>query len=83
RTLQAVLSVVRQLPPALAAAIGGVSAQTQDTITMKLRDGVNVEWGSADETALKAAVLTALRASPAAAGVHTIDVSAPRMPITK
>lgn len=83
RTLQAVLSVVRQLPADLTSQIGGVSAQTQDTITMTLRDGVTVDWGSADETALKAAVLKALRASPAAAGVHTIDVSAPRMPITK
>ncbi len=83
RTLQAVLSVLRQLPADLAAQVGTVSAQTQDTITMSLRDGVTVEWGSADETALKAAVLHALRASPAAAGVHTIDVSAPRMPITK
>ncbi len=83
RTLQAVLSVLRQMPAALAAQVGTVSAQTQDTITMTLRDGVTVQWGSADETALKAAVLAALRASPAAAGVHTIDVSAPRMPITK
>jgi cell division protein FtsQ len=83
RTLQSVLSVVRQLPAALAAQVGGVSAQTQDTITMTLRDGVTVNWGSADESALKAAVLNALRASPAAAHVHTIDVSAPRMPITK
>jgi len=83
RTLQSVLSVLRQLPADLAAQIGTVSAQTQDTITMRLRDGVTVTWGSADETALKAAVLAALRASPAAAHVHTIDVSAPRMPITK
>ena len=83
RTLQAVLSVVRQLPADLASQVGAVSAQTQDAITMTLRDGVTVDWGSAEETPLKAAVLTALRASPAAAGVHTIDVSAPRMPITK
>lgn len=83
RTLQAVLSVVRQLPADLAAQVGAVAAQTQDTISMTLRDGVTVAWGSADETALKVAVLTALRASPAAAGAHTIDVSAPRMPITK
>ncbi len=83
RTLQAVLSVLRQLPGALTAQVGSVSAQTQDTISMTLRDGVVVAWGSADETALKVAVLEALRASPAAAGVHTIDVSAPRMPITK
>ncbi len=83
RTLQAVLTVVRQLPADLATQVAAVSAQTQDTITMTLRDHVTVDWGSADETALKVAVLKALRASPAAAGVHTIDVSAPRMPITK
>ena len=83
RTLQAVLSVVRQLPDDLAAQVADVAAQTQDTISMTLRDGVTVAWGSADETALKVAVLNALRASPAAAGAHTIDVSAPRMPITK
>ena len=83
RTLQAVLSVLRQLPADLVAQVGGVSAQTQDTIAMTLRSGQTVAWGSADETALKAAVLKALLASPAAAGVHTIDVSAPRMPITK
>jgi cell division protein FtsQ len=83
RTLQAVLTVLRQLPADLVAQVGGVSANTPDTITMTLRDGVTVEWGSADETALKSAVLKALRASPAAAGTHTIDVSAPRLPITK
>jgi cell division protein FtsQ len=83
RTLQAVLSVLRALPADLVAQVGGVSARTQDTIAMTLRDGVTVEWGSADETALKVAVLNALRASPAAAGTSVIDVSAPRLPITR
>ena len=50
---------------------------------MQLRDGVRVDWGSANETPLKIAVLAALRASPAAAGASVIDVSAPRLPITK
>lgn len=83
RTLRAVLSVLRGLPADLVAQVADVSAQTQDTIAMTLRDGVRVEWGSADETALKTAVLSALRASPAAAGATVIDVSAPRLPITK
>ncbi len=83
RTLGAVLSVLQQLPPDLLAQVGGVSAGTQDTVSMSLRDGVRVDWGSASETPLKIAVLAALRASPAAAGATVIDVSAPRLPITK
>ncbi|KQR11242.1 peptidase S9 [Cellulomonas sp. Leaf334] len=83
RTLGAVLSVLQQLPADLLAQVGDVSARTQDTVTMKLRDGVQVDWGSAGETPLKIAVLSALRASPAAAGATVIDVSAPRLPITR
>ncbi|MCL2464027.1 MAG: cell division protein FtsQ/DivIB [Micrococcales bacterium] len=83
RTLAAVLTVLRQLPASLAPDVGDVSATTQDAITMTLRDGVVVMWGGDSDTALKAAVLATLRASPAVQGVHTIDVSAPRMPVTK
>ncbi|MEZ0449747.1 cell division protein FtsQ/DivIB, partial [Cellulomonas sp. ICMP 17802] len=83
RTLTAVLSVLQQLPADLLAQVGAVSAHTQDTVTMTLRDNVEVDWGSAHETPLKIAVLSALRASPAAAGATVIDVSAPRLPITR
>lgn len=83
RTLSAVLGVLQQLPADLLAQVQGVAAHTQDTVTMQLRDGVRVDWGSAHETPLKIAVLKALRASPAAAGATVIDVSAPRLPITK
>jgi cell division protein FtsQ len=83
RTLHAVLSVLQQLPADLLAQVGDVSARTQDTVTMKLRDGVQIDWGSAHQTPLKVAVLSALRASPAAAGASVIDVSAPRLPITR
>jgi len=83
RTLTAVLSVLQLLPADLLAQVADVSAHTQDTVTMKLRDGVEVDWGSAHQTPLKIAVLTALRASPQAAGATVIDVSAPRLPITR
>jgi cell division protein FtsQ len=83
RTLAAVLGVLQLLPADLLVQVQGVSAHTQDTVTMQLRDGVRVDWGSAHETPLKIAVLGALRASPAAAGASVIDVSAPRLPITK
>ncbi|MFS0704542.1 cell division protein FtsQ/DivIB, partial [Cellulomonas sp. 179-A 9B4 NHS] len=83
RTLTAVLHVLEQLPPDLLAQVAGVAASTQDTVSMQLRDGPRVEWGSADETPLKVAVLAALRAAPTAAGATVYDVSAPRMPITR
>lgn len=84
RTLAAVLQVLEQLPEDLLAEVESVSARTQDTVTMQLRGGgARVDWGSADETALKVSVLRALRAAPQAAGATVFDVSAPRMPITR
>ncbi|MBO3087447.1 cell division protein FtsQ/DivIB [Cellulomonas dongxiuzhuiae] len=84
RTLSAVLSVLEQLPPDLLAQVESVAARTQDTVTMQLRDGgARIDWGSADETPLKIAVLAALRAAPEAGGAQVFDVSAPRMPITR
>ncbi|ADG74495.1 Polypeptide-transport-associated domain protein FtsQ-type [Cellulomonas flavigena DSM 20109] len=82
RTLGAVLGVLEQLPPDVLAQVESVAARTQDTVTMQLRDGgPRIDWGSADETPLKIAVLARLRAAAPEASV--LDVSAPRMPITR
>lgn len=81
RTLEAVLTVLHALPGELAAAVTAVSATTQDTVTLTLSDGVTVEWGSAEQSALKAAVLATLRADPDLADAGVIDVSAPSMPV--
>jgi cell division protein FtsQ len=83
RTLEAVLTVLEQLPADLLEQVRGVSAQTRDTVRMKLRDDVQVEWGSAAQTPLKVAVLQTLRASDAAKDATVIDVSAPRLPVTR
>jgi len=83
RTLTAVLSVLEQLPPELLAEVKAVAAGTQDTVTMTLRDGDRIEWGSAQETPLKVAVLLALRESEQAGDAKVYDVSAPRLPITR
>ncbi|WP_242448508.1 cell division protein FtsQ/DivIB [Cellulomonas sp. WB94] len=83
RTLAAVLSVLQALPADLLAEVGQVSAQTQDTVTMQLRDGARVEWGSAQQAPLKIAVLQALRKAPSSAGAQVYDVSAPTLPVTK
>ncbi len=55
----------------------------QDAVRLSLSDGTTVEWGSADQSALKAAVVQTLRASKEAAGVKVYDVSAPTLPITR
>ncbi|WP_454049073.1 cell division protein FtsQ/DivIB [Cellulomonas sp. Marseille-Q8402] len=81
RILAAALGVLESLPADLLAAIGEVSAGTQDTVQFTLRDGATVEWGSAQEPALKVAVLQALRAAPETAGSARFDVSAPTMPV--
>lgn len=83
RTLSAVLTVLQALPPELQAQVAAVSAETRDTVSMVLRDGARVEWGSAQQASLKIAVLTALRAAPASAGASVFDVSAPTLPITR
>jgi cell division protein FtsQ len=81
RVLSAVLGVLEQLPADLLAQVGQVSATTQDSVNFTLRDGAAVEWGSSQDSALKAAVLSALRAAPETAGSTRYDVSAPTMPV--
>lgn len=81
RVLSAVLGVLEQLPADLLAQVGQVSATTQDSVNFTLRDQAAVEWGSDQDSALKAAVLSALRAAPETAGATRYDVSAPTMPV--
>jgi len=83
RTLRAVLDVVEQLPLELSARVGSVWARTQDTVSMRLRGGLRVDWGSSAQTPLKAAVLTTLLGSDAVKGAKVVDVSAPRLPIVE
>ena len=83
RILAAVLEVIRNLPADLLGRVNGIGAQTEDTVAFTLRDGPRVEWGSAEDSALKAQVLEAILASPTAASAGVVDVSAPTLPITK
>ncbi len=83
RAMTAVLVVLEQIPADLAAQVAGVAASNRDTVTLSLRDGVTVEWGSAEQSTLKAKVLSTLRAAPSSAGVKVYDVSAPTLPITR
>ncbi len=75
--------MLEALPLELAADVKSVAAQTMDTVTMELRDGARVDWGSAAETELKAAVLQALRTAKKSKDSTWFDVSAPTLPVTK
>lgn len=81
--MTAVLLVLQQLPPALATDVVGASARNADDVQLTLGDGAKVEWGSADQSALKAAVLLTLRKAQSSAHASVYDVSAPTLPITR
>ena len=83
RAMTAVLTVLQQLPPELAVQVASASADSQDTVRLVLTDGAKVEWGSADQNALKARVVQTLRNAEASRGAAVFDVSAPTTPITR
>ncbi len=76
--LREVASVVVALEPAVARQVDHVEVASLDAVVLVLADGAVVRWGSAEDSAFKAEVLTALMRVPAA----TYDVSAPSLPTT-
>lgn len=70
--------VIAALPADLAAQVDHVEVATVDEISLVLRDGRQVVWGSAAESDLKATVLARLLDQPA----QKYDVSVPGRPTT-
>ena len=73
-------TVVTALTPELVKQTKSIEAPTQDGIRLTLDDGISVVWGSAEDSALKVEVLTALMANVDA---DVYDVSAPGHPTTR
>ena len=78
--LKEAAAVVAALPDDLAARVDHVAVETIDQITLVLRDGREVLWGSAEESELKAEVLETFLAKVQA---RVYDVSVPESPIAK
>ena len=74
--LQEGAKVVAALPTELAGKVDHVEVETVDQISLALRDGRVVKWGSADESDLKADVLAPLLHQPG----HEYDVTVPGQP---
>ena len=70
--------VIASLPHDLAARVDHVQVQGIDQISLALRSGATVLWGSDAQSALKAEVLARLLSRPAG----TYDVSVPGQPVT-
>ncbi len=82
RILEAALTAAAALPPDLAIRVEAIRAETEDSVTMFVRDGPRIEWGSAEDSALKAGVVEVLLSSDEPAPA-VIDVSAPTMVVTR
>jgi cell division protein FtsQ len=74
-----VARVAADLPQDLVSATRRITAATMDSITLRLKDGAVVNWGSAAESDRKVEVLRALLAHTKAG---TYDVSVPGEPTT-
>jgi len=70
--------VISSLPSGLAARVDHVGVRGVDQVTLSMRSGATVIWGSDAQSALKAEVLERLLAHPA----RTYDVSVPGQPVT-
>ena len=71
--VRAAASVLREVPRAIARRVTSVTVPTPDAVTLRLRGGVTVDWGSTGLAAQKARVLTILMRTHA----RSYDVSAP------
>lgn len=70
--------VIASLPKGLAARVDHVQVSGVDQISLAMRGGARVVWGSAAQSALKAQVLARLLPHPA----QLYDVSVPGQPVT-
>lgn len=73
--------VVGALPEGLAGRVERVEVETVDAISLRLRGGRRVVWGSADDSAAKVRVVDALLT--AVPDARTYDVSVPGQPTTR
>ena len=76
QTLVDAAVVYSALSPATAKLVATIQARGRDAITLRLRDGTRVLWGSAEQSELKAQVIDVLLKE----GGSVFDVSAPAYP---
>ncbi|MCQ2001244.1 cell division protein FtsQ/DivIB [Arthrobacter zhaoxinii] len=84
KVFPSITAVLAALPPEVLARLENASAQTVDSVELKLNSGQTVFWGSADANEAKARVLEALlKMEPSDPPVQVYDVSTPERPVTR
>jgi cell division protein FtsQ len=80
-----ITSVLGDLPESIRTRMESASADTVDSVTLKLKDGRTVLWGNAEKGGRKVQVLEALLKVPEndEAPVREFDVSIPDHPVTR
>jgi cell division protein FtsQ len=78
RLVREAVGVARAVPAAVARDTRTVKVRSYDDISLELRDGRTVVWGSSEKGAAKARTLTALM--KASSGARYFDVSVPTAP---
>jgi cell division protein FtsQ len=71
--------VIASLPASIASRVATIEVDSVDQISLVLKNGRRVMWGSAEESAQKAEVLTDMLRQPG----QTIDVTVPGRPTTR
>jgi cell division protein FtsQ len=80
----AISAVLSALPPGVLSRLDHASADSLDSVELTLKNGKTIFWGSAEESAFKARVVTALLKAPKTVPPVTVyDVSAPARPVTR
>lgn len=78
RLVREAVGIAADIPPAVARDTRAVKVRSYDAVSLRLKDGRTVEWGSGEKGRAKARTLTALmKAAPRA---RHFDVSAPTAP---
>ncbi|WP_326843369.1 FtsQ-type POTRA domain-containing protein [Streptomyces sp. NBC_01558] len=78
RLVRAAVRIAGDIPPSVARDTRAVKVRSYDSVSLELKDGRTVEWGSGEKGRAKARTLTALmKAAPKA---RHFDVSAPTAP---
>lgn len=79
-----ITKVLASLPTSILSQVSEAKADSASTITLHMRDGTKVVWGTPEDSELKAKVLVQLMTSVGSeGGAETYDVSSPLVPTVK
>lgn len=81
--LSQTLLVFHSLPTKIQNRVISIEANTRDSITFNLTQGIRIIWGGSQEQELKMEVLSALLADPKNKRVKNFDISSPLAPTVK